>query len=569
MTWERYNFFVVVSKVVSILVILVPQICQSHAKNIPFTVGNEIVLWNKLMKEVGLGRVTGPYDQVPFPNYIQSPIGLVPKAGSDKTRLIFHLSYQFRTEPSGSVNFHTPRHLCTVKYRDLDFAAKAILDLARRHKGTRTVYTAKTDTSSAFRILPLSVSSQRWTVMCAHDPSSKVWKYFVDKCLPFGASISCALFQRFSNALRFLAQKHNTRTDTGDITNYLDDFLFIALILAACNGMVQDFIDLCDEIGVPISMEKMFWASEFTVFLGMLLDGRRLTIAVPEDKRAWAVQLLEIMVCKKKATVKDLQKLCGYLNFLTKAVVPGRVFLRRMYSKYSKIVVVMQQLRREVPYYQFVPNLKPHHHVWLDAEFKSDCKTWLAFLNTEFNESHVVLNRPMIDVVSPMSDALVIPFYSDASAVVYLGFGCVYEDRWICSMWEEGFIQEYKPSIEYLELYALMAGILTWGKLLKGRQVIIHCDNMAVVHMVNNNASTCKHCMTLLRLLTLDNLIHHTKVWVRFIGTKSNDLADSLSRGQMTHFHTLVPFMRDNPDQLPQDIWPLSRLWRTFLNSIH
>ena len=136
-----------------------PQIRQSHAKNIPFTVGNEIVLWNKLMKEVGLGRVAGPFDQVPFPNYIQSPIGLVPKAGSDKTCLIFHLSYQFQTEPSGSVNFHTPRHLCTVKYRDLDFAAKVILDLARRHKGTRTVYTAKTNTSSAFRILPLSVLS--------------------------------------------------------------------------------------------------------------------------------------------------------------------------------------------------------------------------------------------------------------------------------------------------------------------------------------------------------------------------------------------------------------------------
>ena len=215
------------------------------------------------MKEVGLGHVAGPYNQVPFPNYIQSPIGLVPKGGSDKTHLIFHLSYQFRTEPSGSVNFHTPRHLCTVKYQDLDFAAKAILDLARRHKGTRAVYTAKTNASSAFRILPLSVSSRRWMVMCAHDPLSKV--YFVDQCLPFGASISCALFQRFSNALRFLAQKRNTRTDTGDITNYLDDFLFIALILAACNGMVQDFIDLCDEIGVPISMEKTVWAPEFSV----------------------------------------------------------------------------------------------------------------------------------------------------------------------------------------------------------------------------------------------------------------------------------------------------------------
>ena len=30
--------------------------------------------------------------------------------------------------------------------------------------------------------------------------------------------------------------------------------------------------------------------------------------------------------------------LCGYLNFLNKAVHPGRMFTRRMYMKYSKIV---------------------------------------------------------------------------------------------------------------------------------------------------------------------------------------------------------------------------------------
>ena len=68
---------------------------QSVSRNIPFTVGDKTELWNKLMKEVKLGRVAGPFDKPPFENFIQSPIGLVPKAGSDQTRLIFHLSYDF------------------------------------------------------------------------------------------------------------------------------------------------------------------------------------------------------------------------------------------------------------------------------------------------------------------------------------------------------------------------------------------------------------------------------------------------------------------------------------------
>ena len=31
------------------------------------------------MKEVKVKRLAGPYEEVPFENYIQSPIGLVPK----------------------------------------------------------------------------------------------------------------------------------------------------------------------------------------------------------------------------------------------------------------------------------------------------------------------------------------------------------------------------------------------------------------------------------------------------------------------------------------------------------
>ena len=49
------------------------------APNLKFRVGNPTILWNKVMKEVGLGRYAGPFKQIPFNNYIQSPIGLVEK----------------------------------------------------------------------------------------------------------------------------------------------------------------------------------------------------------------------------------------------------------------------------------------------------------------------------------------------------------------------------------------------------------------------------------------------------------------------------------------------------------
>ena len=69
---------------------------QTQAKNIPFQpgVGNKVEMRNKIMKEVKEKRFAEPFDQVPYTNYIQSPIGLVPIAGG-KTRLIFHLSFDF------------------------------------------------------------------------------------------------------------------------------------------------------------------------------------------------------------------------------------------------------------------------------------------------------------------------------------------------------------------------------------------------------------------------------------------------------------------------------------------
>ena len=93
-----------------------------EAPNLKLTVGDETILWNKVMKEVKEKRYAGPYKKPPFKSYIQSPIGLVPKDHGKDVRLIFHLSYP-RNPKSGlkeSLNANTPEHLSSVKYKDFD-----------------------------------------------------------------------------------------------------------------------------------------------------------------------------------------------------------------------------------------------------------------------------------------------------------------------------------------------------------------------------------------------------------------------------------------------------------------
>ena len=85
------------------------------AKHLPLQVGDEVDLWNKVMKEVKLKRYAGPYASIPFQDdFIQSPIGLVPKDNGKDTRLIFHLSHPCRrVNGIVSVNGNTPEKLST------------------------------------------------------------------------------------------------------------------------------------------------------------------------------------------------------------------------------------------------------------------------------------------------------------------------------------------------------------------------------------------------------------------------------------------------------------------------
>ena len=165
----------------------------------------------------------------------------------------------------------------------------------------------------------------------------------------------------------------------------------------------------------------------------------------------------------------------------------------------------------------------------------------------------------MLDLSETVS-AEFLGFLSDASAKETLGFGCVFGNKWIFAMWEPNYISKYKPSIEYLELYALVAGILTWEFDLKNIRMIVKCDNQAVVCMVNKLSSSCPHC-----ILVLNNLKFKRRIFAQFLGTKQNFLADSLSRGKLSKFFSLAPsLVNRSPDQISELIWPASKIWMDF-----
>ena len=527
-----------------------PSSRRDMVDNIPLKLGTKQDLWDKVMAEVKVGRYAGPFESPPYDTFMQSPIGLVPKAGG-KTRLIFHLSYDFgKEEHQKSFNYHIPAELCSVKYRDLDHAKENCIKLMKLQPGS-PIYFAKTDFSAAFRQVPGKPSQYRWLLMKAEHPTNGHTYYFVDKYMPFGASISCSIFQEVSNALHHVIVFRINNVNKA-VTNYLDDFLFMALLKAACDSMINQFIELCKEVNMPLSVEKTEWSTTLIVFLGILLDGSRKLLIVPEEKRTKAIRILQHLLTKNKATVKQIQSLAGLLNFLTRAIVPGRVFIRRMYTKIDRDPHHPYLMKKSAG------NLKHYHHIYLDKEFKRDAGVWLNFLE---NASSTVMARKFTDKHC-FRDAQVLDFYSDASLAETKGFGCVFGPKYTWGQWDASFIRDEKPSIEYLELYALTIGLMVWGDKLRNQNIIVFCDNQAVVHMINKTTSSCKNCMVLLRIIVLEGLIYNRRVFARFIPTKMNGRADALSRLEFSRFFRLSPLSSQfQPEKLPPHMWPVSKIW--------
>ena len=163
-------------------------------------------------------------------------------------------------------------------------------------------------------------------------------------------------------------------------------------------------------------------------------------ILLPKEKITAGQNLVNELLNRKsrKVTVHELQSLTGFLNFLGRAIVPGRAFTRCFYA-YMKSMV-----------------LKPHHHMHLNGELRADLDMWRNFLHHTS-----IFARPFLDF-SKVLVADVLDMYSDSLRNGNLGFGATCGSSWMYGQWKPGFVTNYDPSIEYLELWALVAGVLTW-----------------------------------------------------------------------------------------------------------
>ena len=247
--------------------------------------------------------------------------------------------------------------------------------------------------------------------------------YYYDKCLPQGCASSCQIFEKFSTAIQTIFNYYHPEANC---IHMLDDFLILAEDFNTCQKHLQALLDLCQDIGVPMSPEKTTNPSTQTTFLGIELDTQSRSAKLPPDKLEEYSNLVEHYLLQKKIRRSQLESLIGKLNFAS-SVVPARPFLRRM-------VELMN------------PSQKPLYFIPLTSEVKNDLQTWRTFLQSYNGKTFF---RSIF--ISTPQDLLMA---SDASQQ---GFGACFDASWIQAKYPPRWNQYHITVLEMDPIYVMIA----------------------------------------------------------------------------------------------------------------
>ena len=105
-----------------------------------------------------------------------------------------------------------------------------------------------------------------------------------------------------------------------------------------------------------------------------------------------------------------------------------------------------------------------------------------------------------------------------------MGIGGRFNHEWYLAQWQENFIEQNKPSIQYVELLGLCIAVFIWAPKLANKRVIVFVDNTAVQEMVNQTSTGGLNCMILIRKLELKMLEYNFRLFARHIESENNQV---------------------------------------------
>ena len=159
--------------------------------------------------------------------------------------------------------------------------------------------------------------------------------FYTDTCLPLGLQSAPFLFSQYAEALQWIL-KNNYGLNW--LIHYLDDYFIAGPPHSCfCQKHLNCFLKVCEQLGIPVDMDKMEGPFTVLIFLGLELNFVLQLIQLPQSKLEQLQQELQLWKECKKTTKHKLLPLIGKLAFAARAVPAGRLFTMCLIAFSSKV----------------------------------------------------------------------------------------------------------------------------------------------------------------------------------------------------------------------------------------
>ena len=381
-----------------------------------------------LQEESQFGAIFGPFDNEPLDGMHFSPFLTRDKPGAPHRRVIVDLSYPEGMSVNAGVDSDT--YLETPFLLTLPTLDNITQKVKENGKGS-LLY--KIDLSRAFRHVKLDPRDCNLLGLFLDG-------IYYDSCLPFGFKHGSGIFQRMSDAVRYIMSKLGFQ-----VTNYIDDIIGHSISSQAAKSF-ETLHKLLSRLGFDISVKKMVTPSTKVTCLGVQINTVDFIVSITTEKVQDILRTCNMWRTKTSCSKRELQSLLGKLLYITKCVKSSRFFLNRMLellrnSGKNDLITLTAEFHRDLNWFcQFVPKFNGsaffvhshiHHEIELDACLQGLGARW--------------------------GDQIY-------SIQIHLG----HEDM----------------TIVHLEMLNILVAIRTWGLTWTGKTIRIHCDNQVVVSVL-------------------------------------------------------------------------------------
>lgn len=101
-------------------------------------------------------------------------------------------------------------------------------------------------------------------------------------------------------------------------------------------------------------------------------------------------------------------------------------------------------------------------------------------------------------------------------------------------------------------MFPIVLALELWAYQLQNQCIILHSDNIAVVAIINKQSSKEQTLMALVRRLVVQSLKYNIMFKAEHLSSLQNDLADKLSRQQISGFLHLFPHKTPVEMEIPE-----------------